>query len=298
MLNFLRLRTLYFVLSLVVIIPGLMSLATYGLRPSIDFTGGTEVELQVASVQNDTAKIIQESAETVLPVKEVEVRANNRFIVRADAITPDQRALLIAAVRSAVGAVTELRYETIGPVLGRELLQKTITALILSASGITIYVAYRFRELRYGVCAVLAMLHDSLVVFGVFSLLGRFLGVEVDVLFVTAVLTVLSFSVHDTIVVYDRIRELRRKQPNLPYEDTLNLAVTETLSRSINNSMTIIFMLTALWLLGGETIRWFVFALLIGVVTGTYSSTFTAVPLLSLWETIATRRAQSGRHKN
>lgn len=295
MLNFLRLRTLYFGISLVVIVPGILSLIAFGLRPGIDFTGGTELELRVVSTQADTAATIRQSVSTVLPVKEVESRSQNRFIVRADAISPEQRVLLMTAIRSAVGSVTELRYETIGPVLGRELLQKTITALLLSATGITVYVAYRFRELRYGVCAVLAMLHDSLVVFGVFSVLGRFAGVEVDVLFVTAVLTVLSFSVHDTIVVYDRIRELRRKQPGLRYEDTLNLAVTETLSRSINNSMTIIFMLSALWLLGGETIRWFVFALLIGVITGTYSSPFTAVPLLSLWETISKRRAQKNR---
>ena len=124
------------------------------------------------------------------------------------------------------------------------------------------------------------MLHDSLILIGAFSLLGHFFDVEVDVLFVTALLTTLSFSIHDTIVVYDRIRELKRKHPRSGLEEIANAAVLETLSRSINNSMTIIIMLLSLVVLGGDTIRWFSVALLIGAITGTYSSTFTAVPLL------------------
>jgi preprotein translocase subunit SecF len=147
-------------------------------------------------------------------------------------------------------------------------------------------VAYRFKNFKYGISAVLAMFHDSLIVLGTFSLLGHFMGVEVDTLFVTALLTILSFSVHDTIVVYDRIRESLRNFPRAKFYDLVNKAVNETLARSINNSMTIIFMLLALWLMGGETTKWFVFALLIGTVTGTYSSTFTAAPLLILWDNL------------
>jgi preprotein translocase subunit SecF len=134
------------------------------------------------------------------------------------------------------------------------------------------------------------MFHDTLVMLGVFSLLGHFQGLEIDTLFVTAMLTILSFSVHDTVVVYDRIRESQRRYPQMSFEDLVNKAVTETLSRSINNSMTIIFMLIALWLLGGSTIKWFAFALLIGTVSGTYSSTFTAAPLLVVWYSFKNRR--------
>jgi preprotein translocase subunit SecF len=134
------------------------------------------------------------------------------------------------------------------------------------------------------------MLHDSLVLLGTFSLLGHFMGVEVDTLFVTALLTILSFSVHDTIVVYDRIRELKKKHGYLEFEDIVNRAVVETMGRSINNSLTIIFMLLAMYLLGGDTTRWFIFALLVGTISGTYSSTFTAAPLLILWEKILSRR--------
>ena len=293
MLNFMKLRKFYFAISLLVILPGVYSLVRFGLRPSIDFTGGTELEVRVlpTSAVLPEVRQIKELADAVVTVKEVEEKKGNVYVVRANDISTAQRLSIVQSLQKTFGSASELRYETIGPILGRELLQKTIAAILLSATGITLYVAYRFREWRYGVCAVLAMLHDSLVLFGVFSLLGHLAGVQVDVLFVTAVLTVLSFSVHDTIVVYDRIRELRKKQPGMEYEETLNLAVSETMPRSINNSMTIIFMLTSLWLLGGETIRWFVFALLIGTITGTYSSTFTAVPLLSLWQEMMKKRS-------
>ena len=163
-------------------------------------------------------------------------------------------------------------------------------AIILAAGFILGYVAWRFKDPKFGICAILAMFHDSLILLGSFSLLGHFFKIEVDTLFVTAVLTILSFSVHDTVVVYDRIREFQRVFPQVSFEDLVNKAVTETLSRSVNNSLTIIFMLVALLLLGGETIRWFVAALLIGTIAGTYSSTFTAVPLLVIWAQMARRR--------
>jgi preprotein translocase subunit SecF len=184
----------------------------------------------------------------------------------------------------------EIRFEIVGPTLGKELLIKTIVAIILAAGFILGYVAWRFKNAKFGACAILAMFHDSLVMLGSFSLLGHFLGVEVDTLFVTAMLTVLSFSVHDTVVVYDRIRESQKLYPNVAFEQLVNKAVTETLSRSLNNSLTIIFMLIALVLLGGVTIKWFVVALLIGTVSGTYSSTFNAAPLLVVWENLSKRR--------
>jgi len=163
-------------------------------------------------------------------------------------------------------------------------------AVIIAAGFILFYVAYRFKEKRYGVCAILAMFHDSLILLGIYSLLGHFFGVEIDTLFVTAVLTILSFSVHDTVVVYDRIRESVRLYPRADYYSLVNKAVAETLTRSVNNSMTIIFMLLTLYLLGGETTKWFVFALLIGTISGTYSSTFTAAPLLVVWNSLIKKK--------
>ena len=192
--------------------------------------------------------------------------------------------------KSSAEGVIELSYDTVGPSLGAELIKKTMYAIVLSATMILLYVAYRFKNIKFGVCAIIAMLHDSLVLLGVFSLMGHYWGVEIDTLFVTALLTILSFSVHDTIVVYDRIRELKKKHGYLDLEDIVNRAVVETMGRSINNSLTIIFMLLAMYLLGGDTTKWFIGALLIGTVSGTYSSTFTAAPLLIVWEKLRLKR--------
>ena len=171
------------------------------------------------------------------------------------------------------------------PQSDRILVKKTFYAMIISAVLILLWVAIQFKSFKFGVSAVLAMFHDSLVLIGSFALLGHFFGAEVDFLFVTAALTILSFSVHDTIVVYDRIRESQKKVGGRLY-DLANKAVTETMVRSLNNSFTIIFMLVALLLLGGETIKWFAAALLIGTISGTYSSPFVAVPILVTWDEI------------
>ena len=168
--------------------------------------------------------------------------------------------------------------------MGKETIKKTVNALIIASVLLLAYISLAFKQLKYGICAVLAMFHDTIVLLGSFSLLGHFWGVEVDLLFVTAVLTILSFSVHDTIVVYDRIRELSHKNKNVDYVSLINQAVTETMARSLNNSLTIIFMLLAMFLMGGETTKYFSLALLIGTITGTYSSTFTAAPLLVVWD--------------
>ncbi len=283
---------LYFFISALIILPGLISLVLFGLRPSIDFTGGTELQLHIIAKENSS--IAMDSLKSVMnskiEVHEVRILQNGDYLFKTKPIDVAMKNEIVSMLQPQYALVREVRFETIGPTLGKELIMKTLIAILLSSAGILFYIAYRFRELRYGVCAVLAILHDSFVVLGIFSLLGHFLHVEVDVLFVTALLTMLSFSVHDTVVVYDRIRELRQKNRVLTYEEIINKAVTETLSRSLNNSLTIIFMLSALWLLGGETIRWFVFALLIGTITGTYSSTFTAAPLLVIWEKIKRRR--------
>jgi preprotein translocase subunit SecF len=177
-----------------------------------------------------------------------------------------------------------IRNETVGPVLGAELLKKTVTAALVAIIAILLYVAYAFKNFKFGISAVIALIHDLLVVVGCFSLFGHFFNVEVDTLFVTAFLTTMSFSVHDTIVVFDRIREMLKRGDRLPFNELCDKAMTETIGRSTANSLTIVFMLLALVLLGGETIRWFVIALLIGTVSGTYSSPFVATPILILWD--------------
>lgn len=189
------------------------------------------------------------------------------------------------------GNVEVRRTENVGPVIGQELEKKALLAVLVASVVIVLYIAYSFRKVpkptsswRFGVAAIVALVHDILMVVGVFAILGHFMGVEIDTLFVTALLTVIGFSVHDTIVVFDRIRENLLKNINKKFTEIANLAVVQTLGRSLNTSLTVIFVLLALLLFGGETIKWFVVALLVGIISGTYSSIFNATALLTLWE--------------
>lgn len=289
-----RFKLVYFLISLAVILPGAVSLALFGLNPSVDFTGGTLWEIKVNSEQSTVnsegiTNIFEEPGFSA----EVQSSGERQFLIRTVPLDSTQRAYLAQKIRDEAGEFTEIRFETLGPRLGEELLRKALLAAVLATLTILLYVAYRFKNLAYGATAILAMLHDTLILFGVFSLLGRFAGVEVGTLFVIAVLTTLSFSVHDTIIVFDRIREIRRIS-SLGLEEAVDQAVGETLVRSLNNSLTIVFMLLALFALGGESLKWFVFALLVGTVSGTYSSTFNAAPLLIIWHKLSIKHGWRG----
>lgn len=292
-MNFMRFKWIYFLISALIIGPGIFSLIRYGLKLSVDFTGGSMLELKfkkdIKTLGNeDIRKMIEEKG---FAITSIQTSAENQILIKMKPITKEDVSTIKADLAKRLSEMPEeVRFETIGPILGEELIKKTIIAIILASVFITAYVAYQFKDWMFGVCAILAMFHDSLVLLGVFSLLGHFMAVEIDTLFVTAVLTILSFSVHDTVVVYDRIRESQKRFPKMDFIDLVNKAVMETLPRSINNSMTIIFMLVALWLLGGQTIKWFTFALLVGTISGTYSSTFTAAPLLVVWYNLRHRK--------
>lgn len=279
-----RYRWVYFLLSAIVLVPGMFMLLRYGLRPGIDFTGGTLLEYGVNTPDKlSIEKIRQIFAAEKIDVGSVQFTSQKTYIIRSKTISKDQHQRLTEQLDKVAGKVTEVRFETVGPTLGKELLQKTFVAVIIAITAILLYVAWAFKNIRFGVSAVLALLHDVLVVVGVFAILGKVKGIEVDSLFVTAVLTTMSFSVHDTIVVFDRIRESQKKISNVPYTQLINQALSETMSRSLNNSLTIVFMLLALFLLGGDTIRWFVCALLVGTISGAYSSPFVATPILYTW---------------
>ena len=264
MIDWMKYRWLYLVISGSIILSGAFSLFKWGLKYGVDFTGGTLIEYKFPNAKNQTFKYP--------PMSDTELEK-----IRVD--LKNQKA-------------QEVRFENVGPSIGPELVKKTITAIIISATGILLWISLRFKSFKFGLSAVLGMLHDSLVLIGGFSLLGHFLGVEVDFLFVTALLTILSFSVHDTIVNYDRIREIKKKYGGELY-DIANKATSETMVRSLNNSFTIIFMLLALILLGGETIKWFAVALLIGTVSGTYSSPFVSVAILVTWDGLEKRFKKS-----
>lgn len=279
---------IYFLISLSIIIPGTYSLIRYGLRPSIDFTGGSSIVWQTQNELSD--EDLSKAVSSVGGTIKESSREGNKLSLTTTPLESDAYQKLRSDSRVVAAKITELEYQTVGPSLGGELIKKTIYGVSLSALLIMLYVAYRFKDLKYGISAILAMLHDSLVLLGSFSLLGHFAAVEVDTLFVTAVLTILSFSVHDTIVVYDRIRELKKHYGYLDFEETVNRAVVETMGRSLNNSLTIIFMLLSMYLLGGESIKHFILALLIGTISGTYSSTFTAAPILVFWNKLLSRK--------
>ena len=286
-MKWMKFRILFFAISLLFLIPGIFSLIKFGLKPSIDFSGGSLLELSVPKEMN-SSKIEETVEEKGFALSSIQSSGENAFLLKLEPIRREDVNLIISSFEGE--ETSELRFETVGPTLGKELIKKTIWAIILAAGFIMAYVAWQFKNAKFGICAILAMFHDTFILLGSFSLLGHFLGVEVDTLFVTAVLTILSFSVHDTVVVYDRIRESQKFASKDDFEQIANKAVTETLPRSLNNSLTIIFMLVALLLLGGQSIKFFTAALLIGTISGTYSSTFTAVPLLVVWTKIEEKR--------
>ena len=287
--NFMKYKWLYFGISLLILIPGVFSLFRYGLRLSIDFTGGTLLEIQ--SSPADFKKI---ASDQKLDLSSVQSSAEGIYLLRFKSLDASQSAKFQAAIGT---GVVEKRYESVGPVVGAEMTKKALLAVVLASLAIVVYIAWSFKGVpkpysswKFGVSAVVALLHDALVVLGLFSLFGHLYHVEIDALFVTAILTVIGFSVHDTIVVFDRVRENLPKMYNKPFSEIVDFSLTETLVRSLNTSLTVILTLTALLLFGGETIRWFVVALLVGIVSGTYSSIFNAAPLLVLWESHAKKR--------
>lgn len=290
MINFMKYKPIFFSISLSIIVPGLMALIFWGLKPAIDFTGGALLEVQLDSKNDENLDLSAVSLTSELQdINNESIHINsiqktgegNDYIIRTNSINEDSKNIILDKLNEQY-SVTERRFESVGPTLGRELLIKTGIAIFLASLVILLYVAYQFKDMAFGISAILAMFHDTIILLGSFAILGHFLGVEVDMLFVTALLTTLSFSVHDTIVVFDRVREINKLVKGISFDDSLNKSIISTFNRSLNNSLTIIFMLVALVVLGGDTIRWFSVALLIGTITGTYSSTFTAAPLLSI----------------
>ena len=284
-MNWMKHVWIYFLISALIIIPGVYSLVRFGFKPSIEFTGGSNFTIENVKSSSD---IITGSFKDYTP--SIESSNTNSVTLKTKNISQETAQSVVDSLKTTNPDIKITSFESIGASLGKETLKKTLTALALASILLLGYISFAFKQVKYGVCAVLAMLHDSLVLLGSFSLLGHFFGIEVDVLFVTAVLTILSFSTHDTIVVYDRIRELSHKNKGVAYVDLINQAVTETMVRSLNNSLTIIFMLIALFLIGGETTKFFSLALLIGTITGTYSSTVTAAPLLVVWEKVFNKK--------
>lgn len=273
-MHFIKLRKIWYVISILVILPGLISLMLQGLNLGIDFTGGNILEIRF-----DQPVPVEKVRETVaargLEVSRgIQKSGASDYIIRTKHLTQDEFDKLIS-VLNGLGKNTVLRNESVGPTIGRELTSKAILALLVASVLMVIYISVRF-EFKQGIATIIALLHDSLVVTGIFSLFR----IEVDSAFVAALLTIIGYSINDTIVIFDRIREnLRARKKGESLEDVVNASLWQTLTRSINTVLTVVFVLVALYFLGGSTIRNFVLALLIGVVSGAYSSICNASPL-------------------
>lgn len=300
MLDLVGRRYWYFLLSLAIILPGVVSmLIPPGLVLGIEFTSGTSITLrfeepveqadlrgQFTHLGHGDA-IIQHAGEgsylvRTRPLGEQEVDEAGQVIVSGE------MAVIKSALEERFGGLEVLNLFTVSPLIATEIMRNAALAVALGTLGILLYITFAFRRVpnafRYGTCAVIAMFHDVLVVVGLFSIFGKLFGTEVDSMFITALLTIIGFSVHDTIVVFDRIRENLGRRISLDFETVVNVSLIQTLARSMNTSLTVVLTLVALYLFGGVTIRTFVLTLLIGVVSGTYSSIFNASQLLVVWE--------------
>lgn len=288
-MNIVKHRYVYFAISLVVIIPGLIALLVWGFPLAIDFTGGSLLDATFSGQAPQPAQILAIYDQFGFGDSQVQTSGTHEVIIRSKDMTEDMKTQIVDAMQKQFNqTITVQSFETVGPSIGREVASRAAEAVALAALGIMAYVTYAFRGVphafRYGVSAIIAMLHDVAVVVGIEAILGHFLGWEVDSLFLTALLTVIGFSVHDSIVVFDRIRENSNVYRRLPYETVVNHSVVQTLDRSINTQLTVMLTLLALVLFGGVTIRHFVVTLLVGIFSGTYSSIFNASPILVVWE--------------
>jgi preprotein translocase subunit SecF len=289
MLNIIQKRRWWFALSGILVLASLVSLLVWGLKPAIDFTGGTLLELKMSNPEiNNTAlyNIIKDNGFDNNPV--IQSTSEDRYLVRMKPIEELKHQELFAKIQESDAGVEELRYEFVGPIIGQELKDRAFYAIILVIIGMILYVAWAFRKVSfqvsswsYGFIAVIALVHDITIVLGLFAILGQFMQVEIGLPFIAALLTILGYSVNDTIVVFDRIREnLHKKGKHGDFEETVNISVNETIARSVNTSFTTLIVLFMIFLLGGVTLKFFILALIVGIAVGTYSSIFLASTLL------------------
>jgi len=308
-IRFNKYRRIYFALTGLLIIGSIVVLLGYGLKPGIDFTGGTIMELEYVDERPTNEIILSGIEEFDLGDVVIQQTGEKGVILRMKDITEDVHQQILDKLEGAedmemeggmiVGIIkteiNETRFESIGPVIGNELKSKTKMVILFALLSMIIYIALAFRRVQrplkswqYGIASVLALFHDILIPLGVFAVLGKFYGVEVSIPIITALLAVLGYSINNTVVVFDRIREnlLRRGED---FEELVDISLTETLSRQINTSLTTLFVAGAIFFFGGETLKYFALALLLGIGAGTYSSIFLAGPILVAWYKIRKR---------
>ena len=288
-MNILGKRYIFFGLSLLLIIPGLLIMFTSGIPLSIDFTGGSLLEVAFAGKSPDTSEIITVYDNGGIEDVQVQTSETGSYIIRSQFLDNDNRDAILTSLTEAIGEVTVVRFDSVGPSIGEQVTSRGALAVVVSSLLVVLFIAWSFRGVenafRYGICAILAMIHDVAIIFSLTAVGSILWGWEIDSLFLTALLTVIGFSMQDTIVVFDRIRENSNIFRRLEFETLVNHSIVQTLQRSINTQlMTVEFLLLALAMFGGITLREFASILLIGLLSGTYSSIFIAAPILVLWE--------------
>ncbi len=289
-MNIIGKRKTWFGISGVLIVVSIICVLTLGLNFGIDFTGGSLMEVQIASETNvdELRSVISANGYDTARVQP----SGEDYIIRLETLEETQHQELLAGLGEHYGEVEELRFDMIGPVIGQEMRSKALWAIGVALILILLYIAWAFRKVsepvaswKYGVLTIIAAMHDLIIPIGVFALLGHFVGYQIDTAFVAALLTILGYSINDSIVVFDRTREnLSTLDSGESFPSIVNRSVNQTLTRSVNTSMTTLLALVAVFLFGGETIQHFALALIIGIISGTYSSIFLASPLLVAWE--------------
>lgn len=313
MYKIIPLRKIWLSLSAILVTLSIIAIAVWGLNFGLDFTGGSLLELKINNQEIDTTQIKEAVAPLELSSLVVQPTENNTVLLRFQDNTENIHKEVISALESSYGidssaegedltnqaSIEELRFDSVGPSIGEELKNKSINAMILVLIIIVIYISLVFKKVskpvaswKYGIVAIIALFHDLIITLGVFAVLGEFMNLEINTPFIAAILTVLGYSVNDTIVVFDRIRENLPKQLD-NFTKTVNRSVNQTITRSINTSTTTLLVLLSVLFLGGNSIKEFILALAIGVLIGTYSSIFLASPLLVVWNDFANKKKKN-----
>jgi len=288
-MNILGKRYLFFGLSMLIIIPGLIILFARGLPLSVDFRCGSLLEVSFSAQSPAPAEIISVYQDTNIKDAQVRTSESGTYIIRSEFLENETRDVLLKALTARIGELTVIRFDNVGPSIGKQVTSRGTLAVAVSSLLVVLFIAWSFRGVqnafRYGICAILAMIHDVAIIFSITAFGSLLFGWEIDSLFLTALLTVIGFSMQDTIVVFDRIRENSSTYRRLEFETLVNHSIVQTLQRSINTQlMTVEFLLLALALYGGVTLQEFAVILLVGLFSGTYSSIFIAASILVVWE--------------
>lgn len=305
-MNIIKHRKIYFSISSILVIVSIISLILWQFKLNIDFTGGALMEIEFKD-SRPTIEQIKEKINSlnfgessvqftdakgvIIKTKDIDEETHQKIITALQEIALNNESVEKDKIKE--DKIEEKKFLSIGPTIGKETKEKAINATIIAIIIIIIYIAWAFRKIskpisswKYGLIAIIALIHDIIITLGAFSILGHFLGIEIGATFIIALLTILGYSNHDTIIVFDRLRENLLRLKGKDFEDTVNISINETITRSINTSLTVLLSLFAVFFFGGTSVRDFILALIIGITAGTYSSIFVACPILVVWERI------------